>query len=158
MSQWAPQDAAAWVGRTAHLRLGIVVSRFNASVTERLLEGALAALAISGVPTGNIATFRTPGAFEIPALAKRLGRTGRFDALIALGAIIQGETPHFQFLCAEVSRGIGQAALDTGVPIAFGVLTATTSAQAEARSTPENNKGAEAALAAVEMALLFQTL
>ncbi len=146
--------AASGVG----LKIGIVASRFNPEVTEGLLEGALRALSEQGVREEDIAVFRTPGAFEIPGLARQLGRHRRFDALICLGAVIQGETPHFHYICSEVSRGIGRLSLELDVPVLFGILTTTTLAQAQARSGVADNKGAEAALAAVEMARVYRSL
>jgi 6,7-dimethyl-8-ribityllumazine synthase len=146
--------AASGVG----LKIGIIASRFNPEVTEGLLDGALRALSDQGVQTEDIAVFRTPGAFEIPGLVKHLGRLRRFDALICLGAVIQGETPHFHYICSEVSRGIGRLSLELDIPVLFGILTTTTLAQAQARSGVEGNKGAEAALAAIEMARVYQSL
>jgi 6,7-dimethyl-8-ribityllumazine synthase len=132
------------------LRIGIVVSRFNHEVTQRLTEGALEKLKQCGVE--KIECFPVPGAFEIPGMAQHVGRSGRFDALVCLGAIIEGETPHFQYLCAEVFRGIGQVALNLGLPVTCGILTVTSQEHAVARSTGADNKGAEAAEAAVEIA------
>jgi len=134
------------------LRLALVVSRFNADITERLRAGAVERLERCGVRPDEIECFEVPGAFEIPGMALHLGRLGRFSAIVCLGTIIQGETPHFHYLCAELIRGVGQVALELGLPVTFGVLTGTTHAEAMARSTPTNNKGAEAAAAALEMA------
>jgi len=141
------------------LRLGIVVSRFNSFITERLLAGALDALSRAGADEKKIEIVRVPGSFEIPVAAKRLAQTGRYDALICLGCIIRGETQHFDYLSAEVTRGIQLAAIETGVPLAFGVLTTDTLEQAIDRAGAKSgNKGAEVALSAVEMAnLLKQT-
>ncbi|MDA2913277.1 6,7-dimethyl-8-ribityllumazine synthase [Acidobacteriia bacterium AH_259_A11_L15] len=138
------------------LRLAIVVSRFNSFITERLLAGALDALARAGADEKKIDVVRVPGSFEIPVAAKRLAQTGRYHALITLGCIIRGETQHFDYLSAEVTRGIQLAALHTGVPIAFGVLTTDDLEQAIDRAGAKSgNKGAETALAAVEMANLL---
>ena len=141
------------------LRLGIVVSRFNSFITERLLAGALDALSRAGADEKRIEIVRVPGSFEIPVAAKRLAQTGRYDALLCLGCIIRGETQHFDYLSAEVTRGIQLAAIETGVPLAFGVLTTDTLEQAiERAGAKSGNKGAEVALSAVEMAnLLKQT-
>jgi len=141
------------------LRLGIVVSRFNSFITERLLAGALDALSRAGADEKRIEIVRVPGSFEIPVAAKRLAQTGRYDALICLGCIIRGETQHFDYLSSEVTRGVQLAAIETGVPLAFGVLTTDTLEQAiERAGAKSGNKGAEVALSAVEMAnLLKQT-
>ena len=139
------------------LRLGIVVSRFNSFITERLLSGALDALGRAGADEKKIEVVRVPGSFEIPVAAKRLAESGRYDALITLGCLIRGDTQHFDYLSAEVTRGIQLAALETGVPIAFGVLTTDTLEQAIDRAGAKSgNKGAEVALTAVEMATLFK--
>lgn len=139
------------------LRLAIVVSRFNSFITERLLSGALDTLARAGADEKNIEVVRVPGSFEIPVTAKTLAQSGRYEAVITLGCIIRGETQHFDFISAEVTRGIQLAALETGVPIAFGVLTTDTLEQAVDRAGAKSgNKGAEVALAAVEMANLLK--
>ena len=139
------------------LRLGIVVSRFNSFITERLLSGALDALARAGADEKKIEVVRVPGSFEIPVAAKRLAETGRYDALITLGCLIRGDTQHFDYLSAEVTRGIQLVAVETGVPIAFGVLTTDTLEQAIDRAGAKSgNKGAEVALTAVEMATLLK--
>jgi len=141
------------------LRFGIVVSRFNSFITERLLAGALDALKRAGADRDRIEIVRVPGSFEIPIAAKKLAAAGRCHAVIALGCIIRGETQHFEYLSAEVARGVQRAALDTGVPIAFGVITVDTLEQAVDRAGAKSgNKGAEAALAAVEMANLLRRL
>ncbi len=138
------------------LRLAIIVSRFNSFITDRLLAGALDALARAGADEKKIDVVRVPGSFEIPVAAKKLAQTGRYHALITLGCIIRGETQHFDYLSAEVTRGIQLAALHTGVPIAFGVLTTDDLEQAIDRAGAKSgNKGAETALAAVEMANLL---
>ena len=139
------------------LRLGIVVSRFNSFITERLLSGALDALGRAGADEKKIEIVRVPGSFEIPVAAKRLAESGRYDALITLGCVIRGDTQHFDYISAEVTRGIQLAAVETGVPIAFGVLTTDTLEQAIDRAGAKSgNKGAEVALTAVEMATLFK--
>jgi 6,7-dimethyl-8-ribityllumazine synthase len=139
------------------LRLAIVVSRFNSFITERLLAGALDALTRAGADEKKVEVVRVPGSFEIPVAAKTLAQSGRYDAVITLGCIIRGETQHFDFISAEVTRGIQLAALETGVPISFGVLTTDTLEQAVDRAGAKSgNKGAEVALAAVEMANLLK--
>ncbi|NKE72297.1 6,7-dimethyl-8-ribityllumazine synthase [Candidatus Manganitrophus noduliformans] len=149
-----------WKGKThgAGFRFGIIVSRFNQSITDPLLKGALRVLGEQGVGPEDIEVVKVPGAFEIPGAAKKLGLLGRFHALICLGAVIQGETPHFHYISTEVSRGIGQLSLELGLPVIFGVLTTDSMEQAIARSGNEINKGAEAALAAIETAHLYRTL
>ncbi len=142
------------------LRVGIVVSRFNGRITSRLLEGALEALEKTGVKKENIEVWKTPGSFEIPLVAKRMARreNGRPDAIICLGAIIRGETPHFDFVASEVAKGISQVSLETGVPLIFGVITADTKEQAEERAGGKmGNRGYEAALSAVEVANLLRS-
>ncbi|MCH6552966.1 MAG: 6,7-dimethyl-8-ribityllumazine synthase [Acidobacteria bacterium] len=139
------------------LRLAIVVSRFNSFITERLLAGALDALVRAGAGDKQVEVVRVPGSFEIPVAAKRLAETGRYHALVCLGCIIRGQTQHFDYISAEVTRGIQLAAVETGVPIAFGVLTTDTLEQAIDRAGAKSgNKGADAALSAVEMATLLQ--
>lgn len=143
----------------AGARFAIVVSRWNGEITESLLRGALRALERQGVPAEDIQTCRVPGAFELPLAARKLAETGRFDAVIALGAVIRGGTPHFEYVCAETTRGIGEVALTTGVPVAFGVLTTDNLDQARDRSgSGTDNKGEEAALTALEMVSLLRQL
>jgi 6,7-dimethyl-8-ribityllumazine synthase len=139
-------------------RFALVVSRFNETVTSRLLGGALDALRKDGAKEADLEVFHVPGAFEIPLTAQRLGETRRFDAILCIGAVIRGETPHFDYICSEVSRGIMQVSLETGVPVIFGVLTADTPEQAMERAGLKYDKGREAALAAIEMANLFRKL
>jgi 6,7-dimethyl-8-ribityllumazine synthase len=140
-------------------RFAIVVSRFNEEITEGLLRGAKAALAEASVADEAIRVVRVPGAFEIPLAAQRLAESGEFDAIICLGCLIKGDTMHFEFIAGAASHGIAQAALATGVPMAFGVLTTMTEEQAVERSTEgPGNKGREAALAAIDMAALFHKL
>ena len=133
-------------------RCAVVVSRFNETITQRLLDGALDALVRHGVAFDDVDVFWVPGAWELPPAARRAAATERYDALIALGAVIRGDTPHFDFVAGEASRGLSLASADFDVPIAFGVLTCDTMAQAEARAGGEHgNKGWDAALAALEM-------
>ena len=137
-------------------RCAVVVSRFNEVITQRLLDGALDALVRHGVAFDDVDVFWVPGAWELPAAARRVAGSERYDALVALGAVIRGDTPHFDYVAGESSRGLALASADFDVPIAFGVLTCDTMEQAEARAGGEHgNKGWDAALAALEMADLF---
>lgn len=141
------------------LRVAIAVSRYNETVTRGLLEGARAGLAECGVPSDAIDVAHVPGALELPVAARELALSGRYDALVVLGAVIRGETDHYDYVCAETTRGCGTIALETGVPVGFGVLTCETLAQARDRSTtPAKNKGAEAARSAIETANLLNAL
>lgn len=136
-----------------------MLSRFNSFIGEQLLTGALGALRQHGATDGDVDVVRVPGAFEIPIALKALAASGRYDALIALGAVIRGDTPHFEYVAGECARGISRVSLDHGVPVAFGVLTVNTTEQATARaSTKGDNKGADAAVAAMEMADLLKKL
>ncbi|MEK6526023.1 MAG: 6,7-dimethyl-8-ribityllumazine synthase [Nitrospirota bacterium] len=140
-------------------RFGIVVSKYNEFVTSRLLAGAVEVLTKAGASDEAIEVTRVPGAFEIPLVARRMARSGRFDAVICLGAVIRGETSHFEYISAEASRGIAQAAWESDLPVIFGVLTTETVEQAlERAGAPERNKGAEAARTAIEMANLMKQL
>lgn len=138
------------------LRIGIVVGRFNEEITHQLLEGAVTTLKKKGVK--DIHTVWVPGAFEIPLMLQNLARTEKFDSLIALGAVIRGETPHFDYVCQESSRGVMDVSLKEGIPIAFGVLTTDNLEQAVDRvGGRHGNKGSEAALVAIEMARSMKT-
>lgn len=140
-------------------KYGLIVSRFNSFITERLLEGAMDTLMRHGAEEDHITVVRVPGSFEIPMIAKRMANSGSYDALIALSAIIRGDTPHFDYVAAEASKGIAQTSLETGVPIAFGVLTTNTIEQAiERAGTKAGNKGSDAALSAIEMVNLYGLL
>lgn len=140
-------------------RFAVVVSRFNAEVTDGLLAGALSALDAAGVTADARTIVRVPGAFELPVTAQRLAESGRFDAVVCLGCLIKGDTMHFEYLAEAVSQGLSRVALDSGVPVAFGVLTTLTDEQALERARPgDDNKGAEVARAAIEMASLFRAL
>jgi 6,7-dimethyl-8-ribityllumazine synthase len=141
------------------LRVAIAVSRYNETVTRGLLEGARGALAECGVPADAIDVAHVPGALELAVVARELALSGRYDAIVTLGAVIRGETDHYAYVSAETARGCTAVALDTGVPVGFGVLTCETLAQARDRaSTPAKNKGAEAARSAVETANLLAAL
>jgi 6,7-dimethyl-8-ribityllumazine synthase len=148
-------DRAAPVPDGRGLRIGLITSRFNVDVTGRLRQGAEDALVAAGVLPLAIERLEVPGVFELPVAAQALGVSGRVDAIVCLGCVIRGETPHFEFLSSAVAHGLTRVAIDTGVPVAFGVLTTTTPAQADERSRPgPTNKGFEAACAAIEMARL----
>jgi len=141
------------------LKVGIVVSRFNSFIGERLVEGALDALLRHGAEREQLVVVRVPGAFEIPLVAKKLAETGRYDALICLGAVIRGATPHFDYVSAEVSKGIATVSLAAGIPVTFGVLTTDTLEQAiERAGSKAGNKGFDAAVAAIEMANLYKLI
>ena len=141
------------------LKFGVVVSRFNRSVTEGLLAGALSALTTNGVAEDAIDVAIVPGAFELPLGAQRLAMTGRYDALVCLGAVVRGQTPHFDFVAGEAARGVGEVALRFDLPVAFGVLTTDDMAQALARAGGDHgNKGYDAAVTALEMVHLLRTV
>jgi 6,7-dimethyl-8-ribityllumazine synthase len=145
--------------RAAGFRFGIVVAKFNGLITGKLLSSCLAALAEHGVNSREIDVVKVPGAFEIPLAARSMAMTQRFDAVICLGAVIRGDTPHFDYICAEASRGIGQASLETGVPIIFGVLTTETVAQASERADPAKfNRGGDAAKSAIDMVRVLRRI
>jgi len=140
-------------------RFGLVVSRFNDFISSKLVEGAVDALKRHGATEEQLLLVKVPGAFEIPLAAKKLAESGKVDAVICLGAVIRGSTPHFDYVAAEVSKGIALVSLDTKVPVAFGVLTTDNLEQAiERAGTKSGNKGWDAALAAMEMVNLFKQL
>ncbi len=160
-------------GRT----IGIAVARFNTDITDALLNGALHSLAAAGVAEDHITIARVPGAYELPLVCGKMARSGHFDAVIALGCVIRGDTPHFDFVAGECARGCMSTSLESGVPVVFGVLTTDTLAQAQHRAdpdvlqssdqfeedrqtkvTPKSNKGAEAAQVALEMASLLEQI
>jgi len=141
------------------LRFGLLVSRFNRFVSDRLVEGAIDALLRHGAEKDDINIVRVPGAFEIPPTAKQMAESGRYDAIVCLGAVIRGATPHFEYVSAEVSKGVASVSIDSGIPVTFGVLTTDTIEQAiERAGSKAGNKGFDAAVAAVEMANLFKAL
>lgn len=141
------------------LRVGLLVSRFNSFVSERLVEGAIDALLRHGGEQEDVSVVRVPGAFEIPPTAKQMAQSGRYDAIVCLGAVIRGATPHFEYVSAEVSKGVASVAIDSGIPVTFGVLTTDTIEQAiERAGSKAGNKGFDAAMAAVEMANLYKAL
>ena len=139
--------------------IGVVVSRFNGDITTRLLEGALQTLSEAGVPRERIDVMPVPGAFELPLGAMALAKTRRYACIVALGCVIRGDTPHFEYVAGEAASGLQLAGLETGVPVSFGVLTCDSRRQAEERAGgPQGNKGSEAALSALEMADLLTRL
>ncbi len=139
------------------LRFGIIVSRFNDFFTSKMLDGALDTLYRHGADPGKITVLRVPGSFEIPVVTKKAARSGKFDAIICIGALIRGATPHFDYISAEVTKGIAQVALEYELPISYGVITTDTLEQAiERAGTKAGNKGADAALSAIEQANLWQ--
>jgi len=140
-------------------KLGIVVSRFNSFISEKLLDGALDSLVRSGVNDSDIDVARVPGAFEIPLVAQSMAKSGKYDAVICLGVVIRGATPHFDYVAGEVAKGTAQVMLATGIPVLFGVLTTETIEQAIERSgSKAGNKGSEVAVAALEMINLMSSL
>ena len=139
------------------LKFGILVSRYNSFITERLLEGALDALNRNGVQEGDIEIWKVPGSFEIPLAAKRMVKSKKHDAVICLGAILRGATTHYNYVATEVTKGIANVSLESGIPISFGIITAETLEQAVERAgTRMGNKGYEAAVSAIEMVNLFK--
>jgi len=141
------------------LKVGILVSRFNSFISDRLVDGAIDALLRHGADQDNLVVVRVPGAFEIPPAARKMATSGRYDALICLGAVIRGATPHFDYVSAEVSKGIAAVSMEAGIPVTFGVLTTDTLEQAiERAGSKAGNKGFDAAMAAIEMANLYQSL
>lgn len=139
------------------LRFCIILSRFNDFITSRLLDGALDALIRHGADEKDIEVIKVPGSFEIPMVAKRMANKGTFDAIICLGTVIRGATPHFEYVAAEVSKGIATASMETGVPISFGIITSDTIEQAiERAGSKSGNKGWDAAMTAIEMAQVLK--
>lgn len=138
-------------------KFAIILSRFNSFITERLLEGAMDALIRHGAEQDNITIFKTPGAFEIPVIAKKIAKLKKFDAIICIGAVIRGGTPHFEYIASEVTKGIAQVALESETPVTFGILTTDNIEQAiERAGTKGGNKGFEAAMASIELVDLFK--
>lgn len=140
-------------------RFALVVTRFNDFITGKLLDGALDTLRRHGCPDDQMTIVRVPGSYELPLAARKLAATNQYDAIICLGCIIRGQTPHFDFIAAECAKGIAQVAMETGSPVTFGVITSDTIEQAiERAGTKAGNKGADAALAAIELANLYSQL
>lgn len=143
----------------AGFRFGLVVSRFNNFFTDKLLEGAIDCLIRHGAEEGNISVAYCPGGFEVPHVAARMVRSGKYDAVVCLGAVIRGDTPHFEYIASESAKGIAKLAMDSGIPVIYGVVTADTLEQAIERSgTKAGNKGWHAAEAAVEMVNLYKAI
>lgn len=141
------------------LRFAVVASRFNDFITKSLIGGAVDALVRHEAAESDIAVYKVPGAFEIPLMSRKLAESGKYDAVITLGAVIRGSTPHFDFVCSETAKGVAKASYDTGVPVIFGVLTTDTIEQAVERAgTKHGNKGAEAAMSALEMVSVLKTV
>jgi len=158
MAKLQPQSVSGNLS-AAGLRFAIVVSRFNSFITDRLLSAALDALERSGAKSEDVEVVRVPGAFELPLASKKLAATGRYDALVAIGCVLRGETTHYDYVCSETARGLQLAQMDTGLPIIFCVLTCDTLEQAIDRAGLKGgNKGFEAGLAAVEMAQLSRKI
>ncbi|MBF0302377.1 MAG: 6,7-dimethyl-8-ribityllumazine synthase [Desulfamplus sp.] len=140
-------------------KFGIIASRFNDFITERLVGGALDALIRSGASDSDITIMKVPGAFEIPLAAQKMVKSGKYDAVICLGAVIRGSTSHYDYVCAEVSKGIASVSLESGIPVLFGILTTDTIEQAiERAGTKAGNKGFDSAIAAIEMANLMSDI
>ncbi len=143
--------------QAAGLKIGIVLSRFNQFISERLLEGALDALLKIGAEEKDISIYKVPGSFEIPVLTKKLAKAGKVDGILCLGALIRGDTPHFDFLSAEVTKGLAQIAMEDGIPVGYGILTVDTIEQGiERAGTKVGNKGYDAAFALVETLSLLK--
>lgn len=141
------------------LKFAIIASRFNDFITSRLIDGAMDALLRHGVADSDIDIIKVPGSFEIPPVARTIARSGKYNAIICLGAVIRGATPHFEYVSAEVSKGVAAVSMETGMPVIFGVLTTDTIEQAiERAGTKSGNKGWEAALSAIEMTNLIKRL
>lgn len=154
-----PASGSEALPSASGFRFAVIVSRFNERITASLHEAARAALREAGAADSDVEEMSVPGAFELPQAARCAAETGRFDAIICLGCVIRGGTPHFEYVSSTAAHGLMAAAGDTGVPMAFGVLTTDTEAQAEERARPDStNKGREAAAAAIEMARLFRQL
>lgn len=158
-TEGSPVDATRGEVDAAGLRIAVITARFNAEITNSLLAGALAALREHGAMPDDITTVHVPGAWELPQAAARAVEAGRFDAIVALGCVIRGETPHFDYVCQQASLGLGEVARASDVPVLFGVLTTEDLAQARARAgAGRDNKGYEAALAALEMVAVYRSL
>jgi 6,7-dimethyl-8-ribityllumazine synthase len=158
-SAGAPTPGGSGTRAAAGIRTALLAARFNADITDRLLDGARRALLEHGAAAADIATIRVPGAWELPQAAARAVESGRFDAIVALGCVIRGETPHFEYVCTEATLGLGAVARAASVPLAFGVLTTDDHAQARARAGDgPDNKGYEAAMAVLEMVSVFGRL
>ena len=156
MSEFRPEEGNFDLGNP---RIAVIAARWNAEITDGLLAGAIRALARHNISGDSVEQYRVPGAFELPLAAQRAARTGRFDAIITLGCVIRGDTPHFDYVCSETTRGIGVVGLNENLPVAFGLLTTDNLQQSLDRSgNNEDNKGGEAALTILEMLTVFQQM
>lgn len=156
MSEYRPDTASFAVGNA---RFAIIAARWNGNITDPLLAAAQQTLTANGVATAAIESFRVPGAFELPLAAQQAAASGRFDAVIALGCVIRGDTPHFDYVCAETTRGLGEVCLHSQLPVGFGLLTTDDLRQAELRSADnDENKGREAALTVLEMITALKSI
>jgi 6,7-dimethyl-8-ribityllumazine synthase len=155
----SPVDARRGTLDASHVRIVVLVSRFNPEITDRLRAGALQALEEHGADPASVTTVHVPGAWELPQAAARAVERGRFDAVVTLGCVIRGETPHFEYVCQQVTLGLGEVARTAHIPVLFGVLTTDDLEQARARAGEgRDNKGYEAAMAALEMVAVYRTL
>jgi 6,7-dimethyl-8-ribityllumazine synthase len=158
-TEGSPVDALRGALDATGVRIAVIVARFNADITDRMLEGAREALAEHGVPESDVEVIRVPGAWELPQAAARAVEAARFDAIVTLGCVIRGETPHFDYVCQEATLGLGAVARASSVPVVFGVLTTDDHAQASARAGEgRDNKGFETAIAALEMVSVYRAL
>jgi len=155
----SPIESRRGVLDASGLRVAVIAARFNKEVTDGLLQGALQALAEHGVRDEDVVSFRVPGAWELPQAATQAVEAGRFDAVVTLGCVIRGDTPHFDYVCQETSRGLGVVARSSQIPVVFGVLTTDTLEQAKARAgSGVENKGYESAMAAIEMVSVIREI
>ena len=156
MSEFRPSEKIFGI---LEARVAVIAARWNGEITDGLLSGAIKGLTRHGIAQNNIEIFRVPGAFELPLASQRAARTGRFSAIISLGCVIRGDTPHFDYVCSETTRGIGQVSLNENLPVAFGLLTTDNLEQSFERSGDNSeNKGEEAALTALEMLTMLQKM
>lgn len=156
MSEFRPSEK---IFDIVEARVAVIAARWNGEITDGLLSGAIKGLTRHGIAQNNIEIFRVPGAFELPLASQRAARTGRFSAVISLGCVIRGDTPHFDYVCSETTRGIGQVSLNENLPVAFGLLTTDNLEQSLERSGDNSeNKGEEAALTALEMLTMLQKM
>ena len=156
MGEYRPEEGNFNVGA---VRIAVVAARWNSEVTDGLLAGAVPALSRHGISNDTLEVYRVPGAFELPLASQRAAQTGRFDGVIALGCVIRGDTPHFDYVCSETTRGIGEVGLRENLPVAFGLLTTDTLEQSLERSgNNAENKGEEAALTVLEMLAMFKQM
>jgi 6,7-dimethyl-8-ribityllumazine synthase len=158
-SSGSPAASGGGASEAAGLRIALLAARFNAEITDSLVEGAIRALLTQGAHSADVETIRVPGAWELPQAAARAVSTGRYDAIVALGCVIRGETPHFDYVCTEATLGLGAVARSAQIPVAFGVLTTDDLQQARARAgAGPDNKGYEAAMAVLEMVSVYRHL